>query len=266
MDLPAIVISSDKTSSSGFLSTSSPLPRQPTKDSYSQYESTTTNIAQDVEMGEDEDELPAWHFARRYGLAKPFDAIDPRTNLPSILPRESEDPNDTKELLPVSEDVLNALHDMHNEKLDINKEAAGILYWILKECEEECQFDICEILEKERSHGKTNFMEKLPLPLLRTDEEVDKHRAQRLGKVSVMRHGLRRLEINIEADEGMEWSKAMLDLPNKKMEEVANERLEVPRNMIQIMHSFMVDDWVNGDEFTMLTGSEGSRKVKAFLN
>jgi hypothetical protein len=247
MDQHAIIISSDNTSSSGTLSISSPLLQQPTKDSCPPYESNTTNVEQDVEMDVEEDELPAWEFARRYGLAVPFDAVDPRTHLSSTFRGESEDPSDTAELLPMPDETSRVLNNMYREKLDINEEAAGMLYWILKECDKECQFNVREMLEKEQTHEKANSVEKMPLPLLRTDEEVDKHRVQRLGKISVMRHGLRRLEINVEADEGLEWSKAMLNLPTKTMEDVSKERLEVPSDIVQIMHSFMVDDWVDGD-------------------
>jgi len=265
MESNTVVIRSDKCSS-GLLSISSPQSQQADRKHLDPIqEPYNTTAIEDVEMDDDdnEDDLPVWQFARRHGLATPFDYVDPRAQVTNLLTLHHVDERDTNELVPMSKEALSALQGMELEKLDINEAAAQMLYCVMKGCEEDHPFKLQEGIKNGKLCGKTICgMEKLPQPLLRTDDEVDKVRVQRLSKVSIRRHGMKRLQLDIDADEGFEWSNSMLELPQKTMEELGKERLEVPMGVLHIMQSFMVDDCTDDSRVFLLDEAEGSRKVR----
>lgn len=214
----------------------------------------------------EEQDLPAWAFARRHGFAEAFDAQDLRELLKCEVIERNRNDDEQHELLLVSEEMSRSLKGMLDERLDINDEAAQLLYWIMKSLDEQCFLEVEDILKDERARDKKNEgLEKLPLPFLRTDDELDKLRVQRLSRVSITRHGLKRLYINIENDEGMEWSETMLSLPQKMLKNAEGERLEIPRDMLHDIQSFMVDDWTEEDGSETLRTASLSKKVSNLL-
>jgi DNA-binding protein YbaB len=150
----------------------------------------------------------------------------------NLIPLPQEDQShiaDEPEGALFPETLLAEVHDSLNERLDVDKEAAGFLVSILKKCKqdeaEQIRIDPA-ILDPKRM--------KLELPVLANDHDVEMISLRRRHEVKLTSKGVKPFQLDTEKGESLVFSSAEVKDKQRLDAELQNEKLDVGKETVEL--------------------------------
>jgi len=170
---------------------------------------------------------------------------------PETLEGDLADPAEVQDIAMVA--ALGALIGTNAyEKWDVDRDAAAFLASVLA-----LGKDDGASLQLHDSYISFNDL-KLMEPLLHMDPELDMQRLKRRNRVKISAEGIEEIPLDTDKDEGVEWPQRLLDLPLQKQREIASEKLEVGKEVMEYLHGIaepellsctdMMDTFINSDK------------------
>jgi hypothetical protein len=204
----------------------------------------------------DEEDISAVEYARLNGLARNHLRDLSSTAILSLIQesinRELTDDSHLEQLnLPKDYSI--------SERLTISKYGAQLLAWAMNHKSNEFVDDIMQFIQD----GPKIRMICLELPLLRSDHETDvKEFARREAFEPQLKDVRLPLEnLNIERNEGLDFSPSLWNLGPELLKEIKTERIVVTKESLEYIQRSSVPDWTEGDDKDIWEGMKAYTKV-----
>jgi hypothetical protein len=168
-----------------------------------------------VEMRHQDNRL-AWEYARYHGLCQDYFSFKPGSSLSNLpLPESAEDDLGL---------TANNAPTSASEKLTIDEATVAIL-----------KSAICHVpdgaINIQEPTGR-HRLDKLELPLLKSDHEMDLNRFIRQPRPDLSSLVLPFEPVDQESNEGFDWHPSMLELPKDEENKIWKERLQIPKETL----------------------------------
>jgi hypothetical protein len=198
-------------------------------------------------------------YVRFYGLCRDYEMDNPLFS--ALIPLAQADPSyvaDELEGALFPKALIAEVHDSLNERLDVDKEAASFLMSILKTCKrdesEQTSVDPA-ILSPKR--------QKLELPVLAGDHEVDMIFLRRRHEVKPTSKGIEPFQLDTEKGESLVFSSAEINDKQRLDSELQNEKLDIGKETVELFRQLR--ELTSGEEVDYVSEAYNSYKVSVEL-
>lgn len=195
-------------------------------------------------------------YARFHGLCRDYEMDDPLSSL--LIPPAQEDLShiaDEAESTLFPETLVAEVHGSLNERLDVDKEAAGFLMSILKTCkrDESDQVKVDPIILSPKRL-------KLELPVLAGDHEVDMITLRRRHEVKLTSEGIEPFQLDREKGESLVFSSAEINDKRRLDSQLQNEKLDVGKETVELFRQLR--ELTSANEVDYVNEAYNSYKVR----
>ena len=196
-------------------------------------------FSQDDDFGsatssDDEDDEPSLdtplEYARFHGLCRDYETDRPLSS--ALIPLAQEDfscTTDEPEGALFHEALMSEVQASLNERLDVDKEAAGFLMSILKSCKQ----DESDQIRVDLAVSSPKRL-KLELPVLAGDHDVDMINLRRRHEVKLTSKGIEPFKLDTEKGQSLVFSSAEIKDKQRLDAELQNEKVDVSKETVEL--------------------------------